>query len=278
MAKTTKQQPVCDWCEKKITSFWNRQPILIGKHSGKNFHVKLFVKDPNNCFSRWLESGKSGTKASNERKLAKVKRKVKRKLTSRLKKSENKENVKVISEEQKEYDEAYKIKMAYKKSLEKSEELHEKAIKEIKGKIKAKCEVCDKRFDPSELYEVTSIDGWKDCIKFLHKEGDTITCSDECIDVFEEIKKIKESERQSKIRSKAEKRLYGKVKTKKKRVPLSKALRDRVYRKYENQCMICSQKQGLHIHHKDHDPKNNAMRNLLLLCGVCHKKIHMKVR
>jgi len=92
------------------------------------------------------------------------------------------------------------------------------------------------------------------------------------------IEKMKASEHRLSIKQEAEKRLYGKVKTKKKRVPLSKELRDKVFRKFDNQCMICEQKQGLHIHHKDHDPKNNAMKNLLLLCGVCHKKIHMKVR
>jgi 5-methylcytosine-specific restriction endonuclease McrA len=92
------------------------------------------------------------------------------------------------------------------------------------------------------------------------------------------IEEMKEKEYRLSIKQEAEKRLYGKVKAKKKRVPLSKDLRDKVFRKFDNQCMFCEQKQGLHIHHKDHDSSNNAMKNLLLLCGVCHKKIHMKVR
>tara|TARA_Y100000310_G_scaffold265439_1_gene276477 strand:- start:68 stop:775 length:708 start_codon:yes stop_codon:yes gene_type:complete len=209
--KKEEERSKCSWCGKELTSFWSTQPILAGIHRGKKFHVKLFVKDPNNCYSRWLESGKSGTKASNERKL------------------ENKGKL---------------------------------AKKRKKRKLTSKCRMCGKTFYP---------------LKYK-KSLPRSFCSNYCYEISEEIKKIKESERQSQIRQEAEKKLYGKVKTKKKRVPLSKALRDRVYRKYKHQCMICSQKQGLHIHHKDHDPKNNAMRNLLLLCGVCHKKIHMKVR
>ena len=158
------------------------------------------------------------------------------------------------------------------------DERHIAKFGKMKGKLNTNCDGCRKKFDAISNYNMAHEYHLEHNLKVLRETYGGIFCSDECWEVSEEIKKIKASELRSIIRSKAEKRLYGKVKTKKKRVPLSKALRDRVYRKYENQCMICSQKQGLHIHHKDHDPKNNAMRNLLLLCGVCHKKIHMKVR
>lgn len=57
-----------------------------------------------------------------------------------------------------------------------------------------------------------------------------------------------------------------------------KDLKESVYSKYDSECAICGRNEGLHIHHKDTDSKNNKISNLILLCGVCHKKIHMNVR
>lgn len=79
-----------------------------------------------------------------------------------------------------------------------------------------------------------------------------------------------------KIREKAEKNLFGSVKSK--RIPLSDEERDSIFDKFNSECVICGSKEGLHIHHKDKNPSNNQISNLLVLCGVCHKKIHMKVR
>lgn len=30
-----------------------------------------------------------------------------------------------------------------------------------------------------------------------------------------------------------------------------------------------------HIHHKDHNHKNNALDNIIAICWYCHKEIHM---
>ena len=62
------------------------------------------------------------------------------------------------------------------------------------------------------------------------------------------------------------------------RSPISEKDKEIIFSKFNNECAICSIKEGLHIHHKDQNPSNNIMANLILLCGVCHKKIHMKVR
>jgi len=78
------------------------------------------------------------------------------------------------------------------------------------------------------------------------------------------------------IKEKAETRVYGKVKSK--RVPIKEEDKEAILRKFGNKCAICSKTEGLHIHHKDKNPKNNTSDNLIVLCGVCHKKIHMKVR
>jgi 5-methylcytosine-specific restriction endonuclease McrA len=92
----------------------------------------------------------------------------------------------------------------------------------------------------------------------------------------EEIEKIKERERKRKLREKAEKKLYGKKKTTRVNIPSDE--KEMILSKFNNQCVVCNQTEGLHIHHKDHNPSNNKMENLVVLCGVCHKKAHMKVR
>ena len=91
-----------------------------------------------------------------------------------------------------------------------------------------------------------------------------------------EIEKIKLREQKISEKEEAEKRLYGKVKTK--RAILKPEEKEAIFRKFENKCSVCGKTEGLHIHHKDDNPKNNRIDNLTVLCGVCHKKIHMKVR
>ena len=101
--------------------------------------------------------------------------------------------------------------------------------------------------------------------------------ADEEMEVEEEIRRIKEAERQRKIREEAEKRLFGKVR-RKKRLSLTEDERFMIFNKFHNQCVTCGKNEGLHIHHKDQNPSNNVIENLSVLCGVCHKKVHMKVR
>lgn len=91
-----------------------------------------------------------------------------------------------------------------------------------------------------------------------------------------EIRKIKVRERKGEIREEAQKKVYRKVKSK--REPIEEADKEEVFEKFGNRCAVCGQMEGLHIHHKDKNPNNNVMSNLIALCGVCHKKIHMKVR
>lgn len=83
-------------------------------------------------------------------------------------------------------------------------------------------------------------------------------------------------EKNRKLREEAERRLYGKVR--KKRGNFTEEERDMILNKFENKCIICGNDEGLHIHHKDGNPQNNQIENVIVLCGVCHKKIHMKVR
>lgn len=88
--------------------------------------------------------------------------------------------------------------------------------------------------------------------------------------------KLKEKERKRKIREDAEKDFYGRVKSKRENISLDK--QEDILRRFNNKCIICDKDEGLHIHHKDNNPQNNNIENLIVLCGVCHKKTHMKVR
>ena len=42
-------------------------------------------------------------------------------------------------------------------------------------------------------------------------------------------------------------------------------------------CVACGATQNLHCHHIDHDPKNNRVENLVMLCGTCHIGHHKSV-
>jgi len=88
--------------------------------------------------------------------------------------------------------------------------------------------------------------------------------------------KLKEKDRKRKIKENAEKEFYGRIKSK--RNHISSETKGNILRKFNNKCVICDRKEGLHIHHKDNNPQNNDPKNLIVLCGVCHKKAHMKVR
>lgn len=83
-------------------------------------------------------------------------------------------------------------------------------------------------------------------------------------------------DKERKIKEEAEKRLYGKVKSK--RIAINPEEKEAILRKFDNKCAVCGKTEGLHIHHKDGNSKNNRIDNLTVLCGICHKKIHMNVR
>lgn len=96
------------------------------------------------------------------------------------------------------------------------------------------------------------------------------------IKIYEEIQKLKIREERREIREEAEKRVYGQAKTT--RIPLIEEEKESIFQKFNNECSICGKTEGLHIHHKNGDATDNRIINLTVLCGVCHKKIHMKVR
>lgn len=41
-------------------------------------------------------------------------------------------------------------------------------------------------------------------------------------------------------------------------------------------CEACGATEGLHAHHRDEDPSNNASGNIATLCGSCHLRWHWR--
>ncbi len=91
-----------------------------------------------------------------------------------------------------------------------------------------------------------------------------------------EVAKLKLRSKQYELKKIAEKEVFGKSKNN--RQAFSDDEKESILANSNNECTICCAKEGLYIHHKDKNPSNNQISNLLVLCGVCHKKVHMKVR
>ncbi len=48
--------------------------------------------------------------------------------------------------------------------------------------------------------------------------------------------------------------------------------------KRDKECIKCSEKDDLVVHHIDKDKKNNVSSNLVTLCRICHTKLHITKR
>ena len=63
-------------------------------------------------------------------------------------------------------------------------------------------------------------------------------------------------------------------------MPIPKHIRKLVKWLFDNRCTWCSEdnKRILQIHHIDHDPSNNEIDNLILICVWCHYAEHGDVK
>jgi len=135
--------------------------------------------------------------------------------------------------------------------------------------------ICHKK-DKSKKYSCDIKKVFERIIKNNFDAEKTLGEIEEEIEYKLQVDNLKEKERGRKIRENAEKDFYGRVKSKRDNISLDK--RKDILRRFNNRCVICDREEGLHIHHKDNNPKNNLPENLIVLCWVCHKKAHMKVR
>lgn len=156
-------------------------------------------------------------------------------------------------------------------NLEKVEKATEILLQFCGNKDESYCEVF------FEKYDILFEDVINNLIKNnfdLNKTILEIDEDDEDLLRLLEVYKLKRRVKRTKVREEAEKEVYGKVKSE--RTPIKE--KEAIFRKFDNKCAVCGEMEGLHIHHKDEDATNNRVDNLIVLCGVCHKKIHMKVR
>lgn len=135
--------------------------------------------------------------------------------------------------------------------------------------------ICHKK-DKNRKHCIGIKDVYKRIIKNNFNARKTLEEIEEEIEYKLHVDKLKEKERKRKIKDNAEKDFYGRIKSKRDNLSLDK--RKDILRRFNNKCVICDKEEGLHIHHKDNNPQNNLPENLIVLCGVCHKKAHMKVR
>jgi 5-methylcytosine-specific restriction endonuclease McrA len=56
-----------------------------------------------------------------------------------------------------------------------------------------------------------------------------------------------------------------------------KSTRSTVLERDGDQCVICGNNDGLHIHHIDTDPTNDDPANLVTLCSFCHARAHAEL-
>jgi len=58
---------------------------------------------------------------------------------------------------------------------------------------------------------------------------------------------------------------------------LTDKVRIKVMEKFHHKCIFCGSNINLQIHHIDTNRKNNELKNLLLVCILCHRKCHGRV-
>jgi hypothetical protein len=58
------------------------------------------------------------------------------------------------------------------------------------------------------------------------------------------------------------------------RTPIPKNIKNKVRKRARGACEWCRERVELDFHHKDNDPSNHSMDNVVLICPNCHRGIH----
>lgn len=117
------------------------------------------------------------------------------------------------------------------------------------------CKKCEKNFESSPC-----------------RTGKKIFCSNECRFTWYAERKINVQ----KYRAEA----INKVRKKGLLPTMGAPLRRYILENKEQKCHVCGYEEYkccLDIHHIDHNPSNNQLENIAILCVMCHRKVHRKI-
>lgn len=64
----------------------------------------------------------------------------------------------------------------------------------------------------------------------------------------------------------------------KQRLIIQKIIKDKILENFNNKCWRCGSCDNLEIHHKDENPINNSLINLVVLCKKCHRPNHSHLK
>jgi len=131
--------------------------------------------------------------------------------------------------------------------------------------------------EQKKRYKEAYLDILKKIIGCNYDKQKSLEIIEEKVQYLTELNTLEKKEKKRIVREKAEKEYCGEVKNRS-RIALSEEEKEQIFSKFNHECVVCGAKEGLHIHHKDKESSNNQISNLVVLCAVCHKKVHMNVR
>jgi hypothetical protein len=120
--------------------------------------------------------------------------------------------------------------------------------------------------------------------EFQTKQYNAMTCSKECSILLRKKWSKTDEERE---RQKARQKLWRKNHNSPKETKVKKRLynflrnedglqRKRILKSFNGECYFCKSKEQLKIHHKTYN--SNEIKNCLVLCLPCHRKLHIELR
>lgn len=104
------------------------------------------------------------------------------------------------------------------------------------------------------------------------RKGKRIFCSIECHAIAEMEKKLDARKKRREA--------IARMRAKGYRANSGPKIRKFVLESNPNKCQYCGYDEYLcclDVHHIDDDPNNNSLKNLAILCVLCHRKVHRKI-
>lgn len=151
-------------------------------------------------------------------------------------------------------------------------------------KIKLNCDYCKKEFYlPLYLYNKRKkrnkkIYCSKECSNNGHKKQTKCTCASCGKDILKTPYRIKQSKSGNVFCNQSCSATYNNSLRKKESINTYRRI---AFQNYKHECACCGwniDERILEVHHIDEDRKNNKLKNLIILCPICHKylTLHLK--